>query len=142
MKKVIIPAVVVALAISYYFVSFLPSQQKTKTEQRRQAFLFDKQSECKNICDDLYKSDVKSFTETTVFNPQYAYNDAKNACFYSGGWITTDPSSLTKRVVNCQTNEEVLTYMTIDNKVVTNLCDTCVSSTAAYDEQAKKLMGR
>lgn len=143
MKKVIIPAIViVALAIGYYFVSFLPSQQKTQTEQKRQAFLFDKQTECKKICDDLYQNDVKSFSETTVFNPQYAYNDSKNACFYSGGWITADPKSLTKRVVNCQTNKEVLTYMTIENEVVTNFCDTCVSSTAKYDAQEKELMGR
>jgi hypothetical protein len=143
MKKVIIPAIIiVALAATYYFVSFLPSQKLAQTEQERQAFLFDKQTECKNICEKLYLDDKNSLSDSSVFNPQYSYNENKNACFYAGGWLNTNPNALTKRVVNCQTNEEVLTFMTIDNKVFASFCDTCVNSSKEYDSKEKEFMGK
>lgn len=142
MKKVIIPAIIiVVLAVAYYFVSFLPSQKLAQTEQEKQAFLFNKQTECKNICESLYLDDKNSLSYSTVFNPQYAYNEDKNACFYSGGWLSTKPNALTKRVVNCQTNEEVLTFMTIDNEVFASFCDTCVNSSDEYKTKEKELMG-
>lgn len=142
MKKIIISAIIIAtLSIIYYFVMFLPSQKLAQTEQANQAFLFGKQTECMKICQSLYENDKKSLSENTVFNPQYAYNESKNACFYSGGWISTNPKSLTKRIVNCQTNEEVLTFMTIEGKIVTSFCDTCVSSPNEYSKKEKEYIG-
>lgn len=142
MKKIIIPSVIIAtLAIAYYFVMFLPSQKLAQTEQTKQTFLFSKQTECMKICQDLYEDDKKSLSENTVFNPRYAYNENKNACFYSGGWISLDPKSLIKRVVNCQTNEEVLTFMTIDDKVFTSFCDSCVGSSEEYNRKEKEFIG-
>jgi hypothetical protein len=142
MKRIIILAVVIAaLSSAYFFVIFLPSQKLTRTQRDKQAFLFDKQTECMKICQNLYEDDNKSLSESSVFNPRYAYNDSKNTCFYSGGWISANPSSLTKRVVNCQTNKEVLTFMTINNKVFTSFCDTCVGSSEEYDKKEKEYIG-
>lgn len=142
MKKIVIPAVIIAtLTIAYYFVMFLPSQKLVQAEQTKQAFLFSKQTECMKICQNLYKDDKKSLSENTVFNPRYTYNENKNACFYSGGWISVNPKGLTKRVVNCQTNKEVLTFMTVDDKVFTSFCDSCVSSSDEYDNKEKEFIG-
>lgn len=142
MKKIIIPAIaIVTLAIAYYFVIFLPSQKLVQNEQRKQAFLFEKQTECKNICEKLYEDDKDAFGDTSaVMVPRYAYNENKNACFYSGG-VAENPNDMTKRIVNCQTNEEVLTIMTIDYKVFTSFCDTCVSSLDEYEMKKKEYMG-
>jgi hypothetical protein len=138
MKKIIIPSIIIiVVAIGYYFVSFLPSQ----TDQEKQVFLFTKQTECTNICERLYLDDKNSLPNSIVLNPEYAYNENENTCFYSGGWVSINPNALTKRVLNCQTNEEVLTFMTIDNEVFTNFCDTCVNSSIEYDLKEVEFMG-
>lgn len=143
MKKIIIPLIViVALVIAYYFIYFLPAQKLVQQKQEKKTFLFEKQTECKNICENLYQDDKDSLSDSTVFNPQYAYNEGKNACFYSGGWININPISMTKRVVNCQSNEEVLTFMTINNEVVFGFCETCVNSSEEYDMREKEFMGK
>ena len=143
MKKIIsVSILVVAITVGYYFASFLPSQKLTQARQAKESFLFNKKTECKNICDDLYLNDKSELPEDSVFNPTYAYNESMNSCFYSGGWLTSDPVALTKRVINCQTNEEILTYMTINNNVFTSFCDSCVSSVQEYDEKEKNLMGK
>lgn len=142
MKKIIIPATIIAmLAIVYYFAIFLPSQNLTQTKQEKQTFVFGKQTECMKICQNLYENDKKTLQENIVLNPRYTYNESRNSCFYSGGWINTNSNSLTKRVVNCQTNEEVLTLITIDDKVFTNLCDTCVNGTEEYNRKEKEYIG-
>lgn len=142
MKKAIISAIIIAaLAIAYYFVFFLPSQKLAKSQQDKQTFLFNKQTECKNICEKLYQDDKDSLPANSVFNPQYTYNESKNACFYSGGWLSDKVKVLTKRIVDCLTNEEVLTFMTVDNKVFINNCNTCVSSSEEYDMREKEYMG-
>jgi hypothetical protein len=141
MKKIIIVAIIgVALSVSYYFVSFLPSQKLVKTQMETQAFLFEKQTECKEVCEKLYEEDKKTFSENSVFNPRYSYNQNKNACFYSGGWLSVSPKNLTRRVMNCQTNKEVLTYTEVDDKVFTSFCDTCVSSISEYNKKEKEFV--
>jgi hypothetical protein len=140
MRKIIITAIViVVLAISYYFTFFLPAEKSAKIKQDRQTFLFNKQTECRKICEKLYQEDVASLSDNSVFNPRYAYNENKNACFYSGGSFSSQV--MTKRVVNCQTNEEVLTFMTINNNVFQNSCNTCVDSAEKYQNREKEYMG-
>ena len=115
-------------------------------EQDQQTFIFEKQTECKNLCENLYHDDLKSLLEPdySVYNPQYAYNKYKNACFYSGGWLylSIKGQGQTNRVVNCQTNEEVLTYITTEGKVLTSYCETCVGSIEEYRSKEKDLMDR
>ena len=142
MKKIIISAIIITtLAIVYYFVIFLPSQKLAQTEQAKQSFLFDKQTECMNICKNLYKDDIKIFPEGTVFNPRYAYNKKRNACFYSGGRMNTHLKVSSKFVVNCQTNEEVLSFVKINDEVSSDSCDTCASSIDEYREKEEEYMG-
>ena len=142
MKKITIIAIIITtLAISYFFFIFMPSQKLVQKKQERQAFLFSKKTECMKICQSLFEDDRSSLPENTVFNPQYAYNEAKNACFYSGGYISLEPNGLTKRVVDCQTNEEVLTFMTINDEVFTSFCDSCVNSVEEYDRKEKEYIG-
>jgi len=74
-----------------------------------------------------------------VVQPRYAYNESKNTCFYSGGLISH--KSLIRRVVNCQTNEEVLTFMKVDDKIFSSNCDICVSTLEEYDKKAKEYIG-
>ena len=113
LKKIITPAIlVVTLAASYYFISFLPSHKLAQAEHERLAFIFDKQTECKNICESLYLDDKDSLSDYSVLTPEYGYNEERNACFYSGGWLSISPLASTKRIVNCQTNAEVLTKFT------------------------------
>lgn len=141
MKKIYIAAIVIlTLSCAYYFVIFLPSQKQVELKQAKQVFLFSKQTECKNICEKLYEDDKKSLSDSSIFNPVYSYNSNKNACFYSGGWISTNPNSLTKRVLNCQTNKEVLTYSEINNKVSANFCDTCVGSSDEFNKKEKEFI--
>lgn len=142
MKKVsILSVIIITLAAAYYLVLFLPSQKRDQTAQNRRSFIFKKQIECKNVCGSIYKEDKEQLTY--AYDPRYAYNETLNACFYSGGGVSTNPKSTTRRVVNCQTNEEVLTYMTIENDVVTKLCGsaTCVSSAGEFENRAKEFMG-
>jgi hypothetical protein len=141
--SIIVGALVVALSVAYYLIIFLP--QKTSPKQiskDKKEFLFQKQTECMQICQVLYEDDKKSLPEpkNSVFNPRYVYNENKNACFYSGGWLGTNPDFLKNRIVNCQTNEEVLTFMTLDDKVATKYCDTCVSSLEEYSRLEKEYM--
>ncbi|MDO8486212.1 MAG: hypothetical protein Q7S77_00735 [Candidatus Staskawiczbacteria bacterium] len=145
MKKVIIIAIIlIALSSAYYFVIFLPPQKQAELKQAKQAFLFNKNSECQKICENIYQEDKKSLGESSVFNSLYAYNEEKNACFYSGGWLNVDAkakSFLTKRVVNCQTNKEILTYMEIDGKVFNSFCDSCANSNEEYNKKEAEFMG-
>lgn len=133
MKKVLIPAIIiVALAISYYFVIFMPSQQKIRLEQERKDFLFNKETECMDICKNIYEEGVASVPDGLGFNPEYAYNEQKNACFYSGG-VFTSLGNMNKFVINCQTNEEVLSFMVVNDEVFTSFCDTCVGGGDEYE---------
>jgi hypothetical protein len=144
MKKIYIAAIaVITLSCTYYFVIFLPSQKQVELKQAKQAFLFSKNTECQKICENIYQEEKKSLGESTVFTPLYAYNEEKNACFYSGGWLDAKntKSLLTKRVVNCQTNKEVLTYMEIDNKVFNSFCDSCVNSNDEFLNKEKEYIG-
>lgn len=135
----VIGILIISFSVAYYFVIFLPPQRITQTEQEKQDYLFKKQTECKNICEKLYEDEKKSFGADSILNPRYAYNENKNTCFYAGGWLNL--KNLTKRIVNCQTNEEVLTFMTIDNKVFTSFCDTCVNTSEEYNAEEKEFMG-
>lgn len=142
MKKLVLTAAIICLiSMAYYLAFFLPSQKLEQKKQDRQAFLFSKQTECKKLCENLYEEDKKQLNDSSVFNPIYAYNENKNACFYSGGWIGTNPTSITKKVVNCQTNKEVLTFMEVNNKVFTGFCDTCVSESREFDSKEKEYIG-
>ena len=111
MKKYIgASIVIVAVAIAYFFIIYLPQNQK-------QNFVFNKQKECRNICEAIYKTD-KSSTDGTMMNPQYFYNEEKNTCYYSGGFIgAKEPISVTKYITNCLTNEEVIYYTKIGDKI-------------------------
>jgi len=143
MKKVIIlVAVIVTIVLIYFSILFLSSQNKEKLVQEKQDFLFKKKTECMEICKKLYQDDKESLpeSENSVFNPLYNYSEKENACFYSGGWLSFNPSTMTKRVLNCQTNKEVLTFTTIDNKVFTSFCDTCVASSDEYSKKEKVFM--
>ena len=133
MKNITIPVIIIiTFLIIYYFIFFLPSQKQTQTDMLNQKAIFEKQTECMQICKTLYEYNHRTFSEYNVLNPNYSYNKDKNACFYSGGWINAENKSLNKSVVNCQTNEEVLTYIEMDGNVVTNFCDTCASSNDEY----------
>ncbi len=102
--------------------------------------IFQKKTECRDICKTLYEEDKKVLPNNTVMNPQYAYNEQENACFYAGGWIDVQTQGMTKRVINCQTNKEVLTYILINDNVFTSHCDTCVSSIYEYNQKEKELL--
>lgn len=157
-KLIIVAIIIVTASIAYYFVIFLPSQHVSQNSQNQltkvtnesntigdnqpkfdsNTSIFSKKTDCKNICETLYESDVNSFSKNQVFNPRYTYNQNQNTCFYSGGWI--DGVDVTKRVVNCQTNEEVLTYMTVNGTIFTEYCDSCVSSNTEYQFKESELM--
>lgn len=111
MKKYIgASIVIVAVAIAYFFIIYLPQNQK-------QNFVFNKQKECRNICEAIYKTD-KSSTDGTMMKSQYFYNKEKNTCYYSGGFIgAKEPLSVTKYITNCLTNEEVIYYTKIGDKI-------------------------
>jgi len=102
-------------------------------------YIFKKTSECNEICSRIYRKEVASMWSSRVFNPQYAYNKDLNSCFYSG-WNISD-SYVMKAIVNCQTNEEVLSYYLIDWEPFTSYCDTCPSSNEEYEKQLKEYMG-
>ena len=124
MKKITIIAIIITtLAISYFFFIFMPSQKLVQKKQERQAFLFSKKTECMKICQSLFEDDRSSLPENT------------------GGYISLEPNGLTKRVVDCQTNEEVLTFMTINDEVFTSFCDSCVNSVEEYDRKEKEYIG-
>lgn len=133
------PSLIIVL-LTLIFVGGYLLLNKNNSDTKKE-FLFNKQTECKNICENLYQDDKKSLSDTSVFNPRFAYNENKNTCFYSGGWISSNPTSITKRVVNCQTNEEVLTFMTINDEIFTSFCDTCASSNNEYETKEQELMG-
>lgn len=141
MKKIIIIGIITVItSISYYFISFLPSQKIEKSKQERQTFLFNKQTECKNICEKIYQDEKNSLTDDKIMilDPQYSYNENKNACFYSGGHLDSGIEYLNKKIINCQTNEEVLAYRELNNKVFTYSCDTCVNSIEEYKLRSKE----
>lgn len=141
MKKIIsLAIIIIAVAIAYYFVKFLPSQKLAQTEQTKQEFLFDKQTECMKICQVHYENDKKDLSDGSVLGPEYSYNANKNACFYSGGWFDYKSKTMIKNVINCQTNEDVLTFMETDNKVITIACPTCVNSIEEYNLRLKEFM--
>ncbi|MGE5425466.1 MAG: hypothetical protein ACM3PZ_00005 [Bacillota bacterium] len=143
MKKVfILVLIVVAILLIYFLTFFLPTQNRLKAEQEKQDFLFNKKTECMEICKNLYQDDKESLDgpNNSVFNPLYAYNEEENACYYSGGWITINPDTMTKRIVNCQTNQEVLTFSTVNGNIFTDFCNTCVDNSEEYDKREKMLM--
>ncbi|MFA6533988.1 MAG: hypothetical protein WCT37_02330 [Patescibacteria group bacterium] len=103
--------IIVAVAVAYFFIFYLPKNQQ-------QNFIFNKQKECHDICEAIYKMEVESLPDGTVMNPKYIYNEDKNACYYSGGFIGTEkPFSISKHITNCLTNEEVSYYIEIDDKI-------------------------
>jgi len=130
---------IIFIYAAYNFTSTQLQKQKAETEQKRQSFLFEKQSECKNICEKLYLKDIKDLSDSSVLNPSYAYNEKQNVCYYSGGWLEKD--FYTQRVLNCQTNEEVLSYMTLDGKAQTGWGEPFVDSQLEYNKRERILMG-
>lgn len=99
-----------------------------KSEERAKEALFAKRTQCINLCKPIYEKDTEN--NLAAFQPKYAYNPKNNACYYSGGAITEGGSW--KRVLNCQTNEEMLTYMYV-NKEIYKDCKTCVETETEYE---------
>ena len=135
---------IVLIAIIAIFINSKSGLKNTEQNQDKQGgkeFLFRKQTECMNICQAIYENHKKLLlTIGTVFSPKYAYNENKNACFYSGGWVDSLLAN-TKLVINCQTNEEVLTFETDKNGKVIRNCETCAMSAEEYNIRENEFMG-
>lgn len=111
MKKYIgTGAVIISIVLVYIFISYFRDYQK-------QNYIFNKQKECRNICETVYKNEEESVLERkgTMFNPLYFYNLNKNTCYYYGGFM--DSFSWTKHIINCLTNEEVLYSMQVGDEI-------------------------
>jgi len=115
------------------------NNQKQQKQEHQDNFLFTKHTECQNICKALYEKDLEELSEASVLNPRYGYNSDENACFYAGGWI--DEDFLTRRVVNCQTNEEMLTFMTLNGEVTTTDCPECITDIDTYSKLEDDYLG-
>lgn len=140
MKKVIFAAIfLITLSVVYYFAIFLPPQKTAQIKQEKQSFLFGKKTECMKICQTIYEAEAKA--NSGVFNPHYAYNEEKNACYYSGGSLSVVGKStmVARYVTNCQTNEEVDSLTMIGNEVLSNTGG--ASSLFEYQEKEKIFMG-
>lgn len=133
----IIGILIISISVAYYFTIFMTTQELKRTEQEKQSFLFEKQTECKKVCQSIYENDKKSLPNSSILDPQYVYNENRNACFYSGGSINTSLDVFIRQIVNCQTNEKVLTFVTVGDKVSPAYCTTCVNSSKEYE--AKKI---
>ncbi|MEI7425666.1 MAG: hypothetical protein WCK16_01910 [Candidatus Moraniibacteriota bacterium] len=137
---IVIIVLIVIIAIFINNKSGLKNTEQNQDKQGGKEFLFRKQTECMNICQAIYENHKKLLlTIGTVFSPKYAYNESKNACFYSGGWVDSLASN-TKLVINCQTNEEVLIFETDRNGKVVRDCNTCVDSFEEYSRREKEYM--
>ncbi len=137
---IVIIVLIVIIAIFINNKSGLKNTEQNQGKQGGKEFLFRKQTECMNICQAIYENHKKLLlTIGTVFSPKYTYNESKNACFYSGGWVDSLASN-TKLVINCQTNEEVLTFETDRNGKVVRDCNTCVDSFEEYSRREKEYM--
>ena len=80
-KKVIIAAtVLVALAVSYYFVIFLP-------QRNDDARVFASNQKCKDEGENIYKEDK---IKREMNQPEYIFNKKLNTCLYSSGWSNCD----------------------------------------------------
>lgn len=140
----VLAGIVVTLSVSYYFILFLPSQKFEQIKQEKQSFLFKKQTECMQICSVLYnaeKNKTQLGPSDFVVSPKYAYNQSKNACFYSFNVIMkVDENSIDERsIINCQTNERVVPYLSIDNKNV--YIKGGVTSEEEYDRLEREYFG-
>lgn len=145
MKKYLIStilflAIIATTSVVYYFATFLPKQNLLKQEREHQTFLFNKQTECRNICEKLHQQTIIDFPEKegyTVLNPKYFYNEIKNACFYSEGVIYFDKQGThqSEWIYNCQTNESMAFYSKIGKEEMS-------ITKAEYDMLLKEYVGK
>lgn len=99
-------------------------------EENKQ-FLFEKQTECMEICSKMHSSIEEKNENILTLNPEYIFNQEKNACFYSSGQI--DGNSLSKYIINCQTNEEVLSLNMVGVEIFP--CSTCADTIKDFNEK-------
>ena len=86
-KIVIASAIlIVAISIGYYFVFFVSSNQKIKTEQQAQEKYLEQQEKCKEAGLKAYKEDSLIYGANNMIEPSYTYNKNLNLCLYSGGY--------------------------------------------------------
>lgn len=94
-------------------------------------FIFKKQTECMEICSKIHSSIEDKNQDILTLNPKYTFNQEKNACFYSSGQI--DSNSLSRYIINCQTNEEVLSLNMVGPEVFP--CSTCADTIKDFNEK-------
>jgi hypothetical protein len=84
---------IIALSIGYYFIFFVPQNEKIKEKQQAQEKYLEQQEKCKEAGLKAYKEDTLLYGVNNMIEPSYAYNKNLNVCLYSGGYNDYNLSS-------------------------------------------------
>ena len=106
---------ILLIPLVYYFGFFLPNLKETE-------YLFTKNNECRDICEPLYKTDIKWLSEGDVLSaPEYAYNKDLNTCLYSNSQKKDEGNEVFHYVFNCLSNEELLFHLTKNGELIRDM---------------------
>ncbi|MES2023635.1 MAG: hypothetical protein V4439_03045 [Patescibacteria group bacterium] len=111
---VCISLIIIALAVGYYFVSYLP--KKDREVSLSQNIVKCQELGIKKYASESEKNNTKSFESMFIASkPQYRYDEGLKACLYLGGFSTLEINSYF--VVDLYTNKEIISY-TEDTKKI------------------------
>jgi hypothetical protein len=149
-KLLSIAAIIGALSIGYYFVSYLPKANDAKIAQVKAEQVMQNQQKCRDAGQKAYEQDQKIHGDT-VSEPKFSYNAELNTCLYAGGYNNTykvcDGGLLSKCtrgswerfVRDSYTNREIIAIVnwTTDGEDWTHTAEEIID----FDNQSDKLMG-
>ncbi len=107
-KTVITALTIFSLSIGYYFVWYLPKQEKREiAEQERKEEIANVQK-CEQIGSERYEKENKE-SGGYLMSPEYKFDKEKNRCLYKGGVIGSE-GYVTKYIYDLYTNKEISSY--------------------------------
>ncbi|MEI6042528.1 MAG: hypothetical protein WCQ00_03100 [bacterium] len=106
-KAVNTALIVISLSVGYYFIWYLPRQDKRETtEQTRKEEIANIQK-CEQIGSERFEKDKKELRDG-IMNSEYRFNKETNQCLYKGGYIGSN--IVTQYIYDLYTNKEIVSY--------------------------------
>lgn len=90
---ILLVLMIITCSVLYFFVFFLPQNERVKAEIISQEKLLTQTAKCKDAGLKAFKEDGVRYGIQNMFEPTFAYNARLNTCLYSGGYSDDDATS-------------------------------------------------
>ena len=110
--------IIIAISIGYYFLWYMPKQNKNEHSEKMQQEMLVNQQKCQQVASSIYEKDAKEMKSlgAVLLNPEYKYDDTSGMCLYLGGIL--DRGQIHRFIIDVYTNKTIAEYILDENNTV------------------------